>query len=165
MTDGSSWLSDSLFEIASDTNHKTDLDVSLVRSEILERLAKLDDRTKLSLVEVTGTRGAEYFQEVAKQVIGRTLPPGIEYLFLAAVREMAVDVVRFTDGHAPRCHYCVLPVDPENQEETCKQATLWVSGPKSQNTRLRSYTGAWAHKACVEDRAAKPDTAQPELEW
>lgn len=163
-SNGEQWLSDALFQVESVLDHKTRVDASLTQSEVLERIGNLSDRQKLSLIEVMGTKGTEYFSRACEEVTGTSASPGLEYLFLSAIREVAHAVVRSTDDNAQNCHYCATPVDPDS-EDACKQATLWVSGAKWQNTRLRRYTGAWAHKSCVEDKAERPDSTQEHLEF
>lgn len=161
---GESWLAEALFDVQDATSRKTDLDARVVQGEVLDRIATLNDLQRLSLVEVLATRGRESFLQAGEDVTGKEITPGLAYLFSAAVRNLVAEVIQATSGSEPVCQYCVQPVDPES-EDACKQATLWVSGKKSQNTRLRRYTGAWAHKTCVEERAEKPDVAQAELEF
>lgn len=158
------WLNEALFEVEASSSHKTDVDANLIQGEVLDRLAALNDRQRLSFVELVGTRGRERFLQAGEEVTGLPVPPGVQYIFSAAIREMIAAVVTATDGTDPTCHYCLTSVDPET-ENACKQATLWVSGAKWQNTRMRRYTGAWAHKECVEDRAEKPEVAQELLEF
>jgi hypothetical protein len=107
----------------------------------------------------------ELFATTGLQVTGVEVPRGAQYLFAHALIDAVQVVVKATDGQEPVCEYCLEPVDLENVEEACKQATLWVSGPKSQNTRMRTYTGSYAHKKCIEDRLArKEDDTQEMLE-
>lgn len=167
MTDKSKspeWLSQALFQVEKSTGHKTNMDVNLIHDEVLDRIAKLNERQKLSLLEYLGIKGREQFLQAGTDVTGSDIPTGLQYIFSLAIRESVLAVVRATEETELACHYCLEPVDPE-AEEACKQATLWVSGAKWQNTRLRRYTGAWAHKKCVEAHAEKPDTAQEELEF
>lgn len=156
------WLNEALFQVEGAVKHKTEVDASLIQGEVLERIAKLDDRQRLVLVELIATRGRENFAKAAEMITGEKLAPGVEYIFSCGIREMILAVVQATSGTEPTCEYCLNPVNPD-AEDTCRRATLWVSGPKSQNTRMRRYTGEFAHKACVEEKVEKPDAAQEEL--
>lgn len=159
--DSQHWLNEALFAVDDAVSSKTPVDADLAQDEVLRRIAGLTDLQKLSLVELIGTRGPEHFLKCGRDVTGTDISAGLAYLFSSSIRDMILGVTRATDGSEVRCHYCVEPVDPES-EDACKQATLWVSGPKSQNTRLRTYTGARAHKLCVEKKAKKSDTSEQE---
>lgn len=162
--DAESWMADAIFDMTEVTGHNTSVDADLAQGEVLARIAGLTHRQRVNLVELLGSRGREFFANTGADVAGVDIPSGIQYLFPRTVIDMILAVTKATEGGEPYCEYCVKPVDLEDVEDACKQATLWVSGPKSQNTRARTYTGAYAHKSCIEARLAKQDDTQEELE-
>lgn len=159
------WMSDAIFDLTEVTGHKTSIDADLAQGEVLSRVAGLTDRQKLALVELIGSRGRDVFAATGQDVAGIQVPVGVQYLFPRSIIELILAVVKATEGAEPYCDYCLNPVDLADVENACKQATLWVSGPKSQNTRNRTYTGAYAHRSCVEARIAKQDDTQEQLEF
>lgn len=60
------------------------------------------------------------------------------------------------------CAFCFQPVDPESQD-TYRQVTSWVHGPKLDGPKLREQTGALAHGDCVRKQVAGQAPDQPEL--
>lgn len=52
-----------------------------------------------------------------------------------------------------RCWFCHKPVDKDN-EETYREVTSWVNGPKLDGPKLRTHTGALAHKSCIDNLVA-----------
>lgn len=159
-----SWLADAIFELSEVTGHKTSVDADLAQGEVLQRVAGMTDRQKIQFVELVASRGRELFAATGADVTGVKIPVGVQYLFPRSVIDMILAVAKATEGTEPHCDYCLERVDLEDVENACRQATLWVSGPKSQNTRQRTYTGAYAHRSCVEARIAKQDDTQEELQ-
>lgn len=47
-----------------------------------------------------------------------------------------------------KCHFCKEYVDPED-DETYREVTSWVHGPKRDGGILREQTGRMAHAECV----------------
>jgi hypothetical protein len=161
---GEDWLSEALFGVGDLVGHKSVVDADLARDELAQRATELNDRQKVALIELLASKGPQNFATTGQDVTGVEVPSGVEYLFTRAMIEMVQAVVKAMEGQEPVCDYCLEVVDMEDIENTCRQATLWVSGPKSQNTRMRKYTGAHAHKKCIEAQLAKKDTTQELLE-
>jgi hypothetical protein len=161
---GEDWLSEALFGVGELVGHKSVVDADLARDEFAQRATELNDRQRVALIELLASRGSQSFSATGQDVTGVEVPPGVEYLFTRSLTEMLLVVVKAMEGQEPVCDYCLEVVDLADVENACKQATLWVSGPKSQNTRMRTYTGAYAHKKCIEAQLAKKDTTQELLE-
>lgn len=162
---GDGWLAEALFDVGKLLNHKTPVDADLAQGELVQRVANLTDRQKLAFAELLASRGVELFSTTGHGVSGVEVPQGARYLFVQSLIDTIQVMVKATSGQEPVCEYCLEPVDLENVEDACRQATLWVSGPKSQNTRMRTYTGAHAHRKCIEERLArKEDSSQEELQ-
>lgn len=60
------------------------------------------------------------------------------------------------------CTFCEQPVD-ENDKDTYREVSSWVSGPKLDGPKLREQTGRVAHKHCVENLAHGQAPDQPLL--
>lgn len=60
------------------------------------------------------------------------------------------------------CSFCEQPVDIEN-ENTYREVSSWVNGPKLDGPKLREQTGRFAHPHCVENLVAGQSVDQPEL--
>jgi hypothetical protein len=161
---GEDWLSEALFGVGELVGHKGVVDADLARDEFAQKVADLNDRQKVAFIELLASRGTELYSTTGQEVAGVEVPKGAEYLFTRSLSDALLMVVKAMSGQEPVCDYCLEVVDLDDVENACKQATLWVSGPKSQNTRMRTYTGAYAHKKCIEAHLAKKDTTQELLE-
>lgn len=163
---GEEWMHEALFAVGDVLADKTPIDTSLAQGELVQRIADLDQRQRMALVELVATRGVEIFASAGHAVSGIEVPEAVKYLFTQGLLDSVHTVIKATSGQDAVCEYCLQPVDLEEVEEACKQATLWVSGQKSQNTRMRTYTGTYAHRKCVEERVAKQktDDTQEQLE-
>lgn len=53
------------------------------------------------------------------------------------------------DGPTYFCNFCFNNIDPDD-EDTFKQVTSWVSGPKLDGPKMREQTGRLAHKSCID---------------